>query len=124
MPYGILADTVVALHLGFVFFVALGGLLVAKRPRLSLLHLPAVAWGVVIEVVGGTCPLTPLENWLRDRGGAAGYTGGFVEHYLVPVLYPADLTREAQIALATAALAVNAVVYVRLYLRRSGIGFS
>jgi hypothetical protein len=109
-----LAGAVVVVHLGFVLFVVLGGLLVWRWRRLAWAHLPAVAWGVWIELSGGICPLTPLENELRRRGGEAGYSGGFVEHYLLPLLYPEDLSRGVQAALAAVVVALNAAVYWRL----------
>ena len=88
MIYRLLADAVVLLHLAFVFFVFLGGLLVLRRPRLLWVHLPAVAWGAWVEFTGRVCPLTPLENWLRRRGGGPGYASDFIEHYIEPFLYP------------------------------------
>ena len=106
-----LADLVVALHLAFVAFVACGGLLVLRRPRLAWLHLPALAWGVAVEYAGWTCPLTPLEQWLRTRAGEGGYAGGFVEHYLLPLLYPVGLARPTQCLLGTLALVINAAIY-------------
>ncbi|HEY6324723.1 MAG TPA: DUF2784 domain-containing protein [Thermoanaerobaculia bacterium] len=117
MPYRILAGAVVALHLGFVLFVAAGGLLVWRWRRWAWAHLPAVAWGVWIELSGGICPLTPLENELRRLGGEAAYSGDFVGHYLLPVLYPEGLDRGTQAALAAGVLALNAAVYWRV-LRR------
>jgi hypothetical protein len=114
----LLADVVVVLHLGFVVFVVAGGLLVARWPRLAWAHVPAVVWGAAIEFAGGVCPLTPLENILRRRGGAAGYAGGFVEHYILPVLYPAALAREAQWGLGAGVVLVNAAVYARVIVRR------
>jgi hypothetical protein len=117
MAYGILADLVVVAHLGFVLFVALGGVLVWRwRPALYV-HLPAAVWGVLIEFAGWTCPLTPLENWLRQLGTEAGYTGGFIEHYLLALLYPAGLTRNMQITLGAVVLAVNLLLYWRVYSR-------
>jgi hypothetical protein len=107
----ILADVVVVAHFAFILFVLCGGLLALHRGWLCLLHLPAAAWGVFLEVSGGLCPLTPLENALRVRSGAAGYPGGFVEHYLLPVIYPADLTREVQLGLAALVVVVNVGVY-------------
>jgi hypothetical protein len=116
--YHVLAGLVVVLHLAFVLFVVLGGLAVWRRPRLAWAHLPAVAWGIWIEASGGICPLTPIENALRQRGGAAGYTGGFVEHYLLPALYPEGLTRWLQAVLAAAVLVLNGAVYWTLLRRR------
>ncbi|MDB5294728.1 MAG: rane protein, partial [Phycisphaerales bacterium] len=91
--YKLLADALVAFHFAFVAFVIGGGLLVLWRRRAMWLHLPAVAWGIWIETSGGICPLTPIENGLRLSAGEAGYEGGFVDHYIMPVLYPAGLTR-------------------------------
>ena len=114
----VLADAVLFLHGLFVLFVVLGGLLALARPRLAWLHLPAVAWGALIEFAGWICPLTYLENWLRRRGGEAGYVGGFIEQYLSAAIYPEGLTREVQFALGALVLAVNAWVYWRLWRRR------
>ena len=117
MWYGALADFLVFVHLAFVAFVVLGGLLVLRHPRLAWLHIPAAVWGVLIEFTGGVCPLTPLENALRLRGGEAGYTGGFIDHYLVPLLYPAGLTRNTQLILGALVLALNVAVYTALFVR-------
>jgi hypothetical protein len=113
----LLADLVVVVHLAFVLLVVFGGLLVLRWPRLALVQLPAAVWGVVIEWAGWICPLTPLENSLRARGGAAGYSGGFVEHYLLGVLYPSGLTRNTQIVLGLAVLVINATAYGLLLAR-------
>jgi hypothetical protein len=111
------ADGVVVLHFAFILFVVAGGLLVLRWPRLAWLHLPVVAWGAGIEFVGWICPLTPLENRLRRAAGEAGYAQGFIEHYLLPLIYPAGLTREIQIALGLFVLGVNALVYGYLWWR-------
>lgn len=103
------------MHVGFVLFVVLGGLLVLRWRRLAWLHVPAVVWGVTIEWAGWICPLTPLENFLRRRSGTTGYQGDFIEHYLLPLLYPAQLTREWQMILGGVALAVNVFVYWRIF---------
>ncbi|WP_394561178.1 DUF2784 domain-containing protein [Aquipseudomonas alcaligenes] len=105
------ADAVVLLHLLFILFVLGGGLLVLRWPRLALLHLPAAAWGVAVELLHLYCPLTPLENQLRRAAGEAGYAGGFVEHYLIPLIYPAGLTPQIQLWLGALVLAVNLPVY-------------
>lgn len=105
------ADLVVVVHAAFVMFVVLGGTLVARWPRVAWLHLPAVAWGVFIELAGWVCPLTPLENYLRERGGSSAYRGEFIEHYLLPVLYPAALTRARQIWLGILTIVVNLCLY-------------
>ena len=106
-----LADGVVLVHALFVAFVVAGGIAVLSRPRLAWLHLPAVAWGVFVELSGRLCPLTPLENALRRRAGDATYEASFVEHYVVPVLYPAGLTREVQWLLGATVLVINVAVY-------------
>ena len=113
----LLADLTVVLHLGFILFVLLGGLLVAQWPRVMWLHLPAVAWAAWVEFAGWICPLTPLENWLRARGGGSVYGSSFVEHYVVPLIYPAALTRELQLALGAIVLLVNGAAYVWVYRR-------
>jgi len=109
--YRALADVVLIAHFAFVLFVVLGGLLVLRWPRLAWLHLPAAIWGVLIEYSGWICPLTPLENSLRTRGGEAGYSGGFIEHYIQPVLYPSGLTRSTQIVLGSLLLILNLTAY-------------
>jgi hypothetical protein len=117
MLYRLLADLVVLLHTAFVLFVVLGGLLALRWPRAAWFHLPAVLWGAGIEFVAGICPLTPLENHLRQLGGEAGYAGGFVEHYVLPVLYPAGLTHGMQLVLGTFVLVLNVVVYAIVWRR-------
>ena len=114
MIYRIAADAVVLLHLGFIFFVVLGGLLVFWRRWVALLHLPAVGWAVFLELTGAICPLTPLENSLRRLAGAQGYEGGFIEHYLVPIIYPAGLTRGMQFLIAVFVIAINLTIYTTL----------
>ena len=114
MLYRRAADLVLVAHLAFVAFVAVGGLLVLRWRRLAWIHVPVALWGVAIACVGFVCPLTPLENRLRRLGGEAGYEGGFIEHYVTALLYPAGLTREAQLALGMLALAINVVVYWRV----------
>lgn len=109
---------VVLLHFAFILFVVLGGLLVLRWPRLAWLHLPAAAWGAAIELTGGVCPLTPLENALRRAAGEAGYGGGFIEHYLLPIIYPAALTRDIQLVLGLAVLLLNVAVYAWILRRR------
>jgi Protein of Unknown function (DUF2784) len=111
MAFRALADAVVALHLGFVAFVVLGGFLALRWRHLALVHVPAAVWGVAVELAGWTCPLTPLENWLRGRAGDAGYGGGFVEHYLLSILYPRPFPRGLGVALGAFVLAVNAAAY-------------
>jgi hypothetical protein len=114
MLYGLLADLVLVAHLAFVGFVVFGGFLVLRWRRLAWIHVPVALWGAAIAVTGFTCPLTPLENRLQRLGGRAGYQGGFIEHYVTAALYPAGLTRQTQIVLGTAVLALNLVVYWRV----------
>jgi hypothetical protein len=122
MPYRILADLVVGVHALFVAFVLLGGLLALRWPWVAALHLPAAVWGALIEFQGWICPLTPLEQSLRAAAGEAGYQGGFIEHYLLPVLYPAGLTHRVQLVLGSVVIAVNVLVYGFLLVRRRRSG--
>ena len=117
MSAGFLADAVLVTHAVFVAWVVFGVLAVWRRPRLAVLHLPALAWGIWIEASGRVCPLTPLEVSLRREAGEGGYTGGFIDHYVGAVLYPAGLTREAQWTAAGLLAAVNLVVYGALVVR-------
>ena len=109
--FRLLADATLILHLGFVLFVLFGGLLVLRWRRAAWVHVPAAVWGVLIEYGGWICPLTPLENSLRARSGLAPYSTSFVEHYLLPLIYPVHLSRLDQILLGTFAFVVNAVIY-------------
>ncbi len=117
MLYRIAADLVVLTHFMFVLFVVFGALLALRWPRVILLHLPAAVWGALIEYQGWICPLTPWENRLRSLGGQAGYDGGFIEHYLLPLLYPAGLTRTVQLTLAAAVVAVNGLLYALVWFK-------
>lgn len=111
------ADAVVLLHLGFILFVLLGGLLVLRWPRLAWLHVPAAVWGMAVEFLHLYCPLTPLENHFRALAGDSGYSDGFIEHYLITLIYPAGLTEATQIVLGLVVAAVNLPPYL-LLLRR------
>ncbi len=111
MIYRALADLVLTAHLAFVLFVVLGGFLVVRWPRLAWLHIPAAVWGVLIEYMGWICPLTPIENSFRIKSGEAGYSGGFIDHYILPTLYPGGLTRSTQLVLGSFALIVNLAAY-------------
>ena len=113
----LLADAVVVVHLLFIVFAVAGGWLALRWRWLPLLHLPALAWGMTVEFTGWICPLTPLENRLRQAGGAAGYGGGFIDHYLLPVIYPESLTREAQLLIGLGLLAINVVAYLLVWRR-------
>lgn len=110
----------VGLHFLFVVFVVLGGLLVLRWPWVAWIHLPTVAWGALIEFANWVCPLTPLEKALRERAGGGGYRGGFIEHYILPVLYPAGLTRTVQLVLGALVIVVNLAVYWVVWRRREG----
>lgn len=118
MLYRAAADSVLLFHLAFIGFALLGAVLVARWHWLIVLHVPAAVWGFFIEFSGGICPLTYAENFLRVRGGESGYPEGFVEHYLVAVIYPAGLTRKVQIVLAGVVAVVNVAIYAWLLLLR------
>ena len=111
MFYRLLADGVVILHLTFVLFVLFGGLLTWWWPRIVWLHLPAAAWGAAVEFGGWVCPLTPLEQWLRLETGESAYPSDFIQHYVLPVLYPATLTQDKQIVLGALVVLVNVAIY-------------
>ena len=126
MPYSLAAGFVVIVHAAFVVFVVAGGLLVLRWPRVSWIHLPAALWGALIEFQGWVCPLTPIEQRLWDQAGRHGYDGGFIDHYIAPVLYPTGLTRNTQIVLGLLLVGVNVAVYgvailrARRRVRRAG----
>jgi len=119
MPYGIFADIVVLVHLTFVIFALLGAVLIFWRRWIIWLHLPAFLWAIWIECSGGICPLTPLENWFRIKGGQGGYEGDFVATYLLPVLYPAGLTRNVQFILAMTVIVINVAIYGSIFYKRN-----
>lgn len=118
MLWRLLADATVIAHLAFIVFAVLGGFLVLRRPRWAWVHLPAALWVVWIELTAARCPLTGLENDFRARAGQAGYPGGFIDHYLVPLIYPVGLTAELQTVLGIAVIAINVVIYA-IVLRRA-----
>lgn len=120
--FALLAALVVVAHLVFVVFAALGGALVLRWVRLAWVHLPCVAWAVYVEFSGRICPLTPLEQSLRQRAGLESYSGDFVAHYIFPVLYPEGLTREAQIAIGIGVVALNIAAYAVVLRRRGRAG--
>ena len=111
MPYLALANAVLVVHLLFILFVVFGGLLVFWRPWLAWVHVPIAVYGVLIEWIGWICPLTPLENWLRTRAGQTPYSGGFVEQYLLALIYPGGLTRNVALLLGALVLIANLVIY-------------
>jgi len=122
MFYRLAADSVVIIHLLFIVFVLFGGLLVLRCRWLIGLHVPALIWGATVEFMHLYCPLTPLENSLRAKAGSQGYDGGFIEHYLIPLIYPAGLTPQIQLWLGSIVLLSNLLIYgwlvSRLWLRR------
>ncbi len=118
MGYALAADVLVVIHLGFVVFVMLGGLLLARWPWLVVAHLPAVIWAALAEYNSWLCPLTPLENQWRRAAGEQGYSTDFISHYIQPILYPANLTAEIQVVLAIVVLLVNGFIYAWLITRR------
>ena len=118
MLYRLLADGVLVLHLLFILFVVLGGLLVLRFPGLVFFHIPAAIWGAFIELTGSACPLTSVENSLRLQAGGSGYSEGFIEHYLMPVIYPHGLTRDIQFVLAGLVIGINLAIYGWLIYRR------
>jgi len=113
----LLADFIVFIHFSFILFVIFGGFIVLKWRKLIWLHLPAATWGALIEFAGWICPLTTLENRLRSASGG-GYASGFIEHYIIPIIYPSALTREIQVALGLAVILLNLFVYRKLFLKR------
>jgi len=115
MSYRLMADIVVVLHFTFILFVLMGGILSIWWRKVVWIHIPAAAWGVLIEFAGWICPLTPLENLLRVKSGEVGYLGGFVEKYILPVIYPAGLTREIQIALGIFVIIINLAIYWKVF---------
>lgn len=111
MVWRLLADATVLAHLAFIVFAVVGGFLVLRRPRWAWLHVPAAIWVVFLELRGASCPLTSLENNFRARAGQAGYPEGFIDHYLMPLIYPAGLTPTIQVVLGLAVLAINVAIY-------------
>lgn len=107
-----LADVILICHLLFILFVVFGGILLSISKKIVFLHIPALVWGISIEFFGWICPLTPLENRLREAGNRSGYSGGFIEHYLVPIIYPDELTRNMQFFFGLTILLINIIVYM------------
>ena len=117
MAYHQFADLVLVVHFAFLAFVVAGGAFVLRWPRVAWVHVPAVIWGVLIEFFGWICPLTPLEIALRHRAGEAAYTGGFIAHYVMRVIYPDGLTRGIQVMLGILVLALNGGIYAAMIAR-------
>ena len=119
MVYQILADIIVVLHFSFICFVIVGGLLVLRWQWVLWIHLPVVLWGALVELMSWVCPLTPLENWLRRAAGGQGYSGGYIEHYLIPIIYPGGLTHEIQMILGGFVIVINVIIYTVVFRRYS-----
>lgn len=117
MVYSFLADLFVIFHFVFILFVVFGGLFVFKWPRVGYLHIPAAVWGGLIEIQGWLCPLTPIENRLRQAAGTTTYKDGFIEHHLIPVIYPTELTQEDQLFLGLSVFILNGIVYIWVIIR-------
>lgn len=111
MFYKFLADFIIVLHLTFILFVLFGALFVLQKPKLAWVHIPAAVWGMLISLVGWICPLTPLENYFRRIAGAQGYAGSFIDHYIMPIIYPSGLTRELAIGMGVFVLLWNGLFY-------------
>jgi hypothetical protein len=122
MLFRLAADALVVLHLAFIVFVVAGGFLTWRWPRLAWIHVPTAVYGAAIEFVGWICPLTPWEVALRRQAGEAGYEGGFIEHYVLPIIYPGELTPTLRLVLGLAVVAANAVAYAGLVLRQRRAG--
>lgn len=124
MVFALLAFVTVLFHLAFILFVIFGGILVARRPRLLPIHLACAAWGAYVSLANRICPLTPLEKWFRRQAGGAGYSGDFLEHYLLAIVYPTGLTASVQQALGLAVILLNVAVYAWIWLRRRKRGLA
>ena len=118
MTAKLIADILVIIHFTFIVFVVLGGFLVLKNSWVSILHIPSVLWAALLEIKGWLCPLTPLEHYFRQLSGSNDYTGGFIDHYLVALIYPDGLTREMQITLGFVVLGINLVIYSLVIVKR------
>ena len=121
LAYRLAADLVALTHLAFVLFVVLGGLLALRWRGVVWVHLPSAVWGALIEFSGWICPLTPLENWLRRQADGTGYGGGFVEHYLIPWLYPEGLSRSIQLGLGATVIVLNVAIYSWIFFRKNSV---
>ena len=112
------ADFLVLFHFVFILFVIIGGFLVIRWRWIIWLHIPCAIWGALIEFAGWICPLTPWENYLRVAAGSSGYSGGFIEHYIIPIIYPSGLTRELQLIFGGVVILINIIAYVLVFIKR------
>ena len=117
MTYRVLAECVMAAHFIFILWAVFGGFAVLRKRVLALLHLPALAWAALVEFTDGTCPLTPLEGYLREKAGGKGYQDGFIAHYILPLIYPDGMTDRIRMILGSALLGFNALVYLWVLFR-------
>lgn len=120
MIHLILANSILIVHFAFILFVVFGGLLVFYKKWILWLHIPAIFWAVLMEFFGWICPLTPMENHFRIMAGQSGYNQGFIQHYLLKVIYPDGLTRQAQVLLGLGVLILNLLVYA-VFLKKKGV---
>ncbi len=118
MCYRLAAEVVLLLHLAFIVFVVFGAAMQLRFRWSPVIHLPAAIWGIIVELTGRSCPVTLLENYLRNKGGQLGYPESFIEHYLLAIIYPDGLTREVQFALATLVAIINVAIYGWIFWRR------
>ena len=118
MIYRISIDLVIFSHLCFIVFVVFGGFLLLVNKKWALVHFPAVVWGTLVEFLDLYCPITPLENWIRKIGGESVYHVSFIERYLLPIIYPHELTRELQILLGVSVVAINICIYLFVFLHK------
>ena len=117
--FRIAADGLVVIHLVFILFVIMGGLMLFRWPWMIWIHVPTAVWGGLVELFGAPCPLTPLENHLRQAGHAEAYSGGFIDHYIMPIVYPPGLTRQTQVVLGVLILVINFAIYFRFLTRKA-----
>ena len=117
MGYRLAADTLVTAHLLYIVFVVVGGLIAFRARWILWLHVPAVVWAIYVQYIGRVCPLTPWEKEFRDIAGAAGYEGGFIDHYIVPIVYPPDMPVAMHLVLGTLVILINGAVYTALVVR-------
>lgn len=118
MIYRLAADLVLVTHFAFIILVVCGALVVIRYPRFAWMHVPAASWGAFVELSGQICPLTYLENFLRMQAGQDGYSVSFVEQYILPLVYPAGLTRNLQYLLGGLVVGINVIIYASILIRK------